>query len=101
MKKCKFCSMFSCGKNGARVVLHDGYTDGVYNYYNGGGNSYRGWCAVEPSTGLAVVYANTRKECAAKACSMETLLKVEKALQINGDKFRAAFLEAMKKESEV
>lgn len=75
MKKCTFYSLIYNGKNGAMAKKWDGFTDGTYNYYKNENNK---WFAIEPSTGLSVVYArNTRKECEQSANTPEMLQKVK------------------------
>lgn len=49
-----------------QAVKHEGYTDGTYNYYKSE-NYCNTWYAVEPSTGLSVANAPTRKEAATQA----------------------------------
>lgn len=64
MKKAQFFSLHhDAGALKSYAVLHSGYSDGYYYYYRVGAS----WCAVEPSTGLAVAWAPTRKESALKA----------------------------------
>lgn len=62
MKKHTFYSLVM-GEHGKPVAKEwNGFTDGIYNYYK---NEYNKWFAIEPTTGLSVVYGrNTRKECA-------------------------------------
>jgi hypothetical protein len=76
MKKHNFYTLQYVAKKGTTAVLKKGYTDGVYNYYTNGGTSYDGWCAIYPSCGLAICYANTRKACAALAHSAEMQEKI-------------------------
>lgn len=66
MKKCTFYSLMR-KDNRTQAVKHEGYTDGVYNYYNNGSARYPHWFAIEPSTGLSVVSDYTRKATAEQA----------------------------------
>ena len=50
-------------KGKSQAVKHNGYTDGVYDYYADGAT----WYAIEPLTGLSVAAAPTRKEVAERA----------------------------------
>lgn len=47
-----------------KVEYVNGYTDGRFNYYK---SSFGTWFAIEPSCGLSMSQASTRKEAAAKA----------------------------------
>ena len=59
MKKKSFFSIHRPDHNPTQAVLHEGYTDGRFNYYKG----CAGWVAVCPEIGLSVANAKTRKEC--------------------------------------
>lgn len=66
MKHCKFYSLVMEKRPVAK--LQDGYTDGLFNYYCSKYNTKRGiWYAIEPSTGLSVATATTRRDVARKA----------------------------------
>lgn len=59
MRKHKFYSMVR--ENGAVIAkLHEGYTDGTYNYYRKGST----WFAIHPLNGLSICTGSTRKEAA-------------------------------------
>ena len=57
-----------------KAVRHDGYSDGIYNYYNNGRTA---WNAIHPATGIAVAFAKTKRECVQLAYSE----KAQKALE--------------------
>jgi hypothetical protein len=59
MKKKSFYSLHKIDGE-LKAVLHSGYTDDVYYYYNNGRNA---WNAIHPETGLSIAFARTRKEC--------------------------------------
>lgn len=62
MKKTTFYSMVrEDGENIAK--LHQGYTDGTYNYYKTGNM----WHAIHPVNGLSIRTGSTRKETAERA----------------------------------
>lgn len=47
------------------LISHDGYYDGVFNYYKTMYGTCCTWCAIVPGTGLAIISGvKTRKECA-------------------------------------
>ena len=71
MKKCKFYSLVMGKQHKPIAKQWDGYTDIYFNYYK---NEFGQWFAIEPSTGLSVVQANTRKEAQYKA-TMPTMFK--------------------------
>ena len=59
MQKHKFYSMVR--ENGEIIAkLHEGYTDGTYNYYR----KNKTWFAIHPLNGLSICTGNTRKEAA-------------------------------------
>lgn len=62
MRSIKFYSLHNMG-HGIEVNLHEGYTDGTYNYYE--------WCdkwfAIHPETGLAVAYGDCGLDAVVKA----------------------------------
>lgn len=63
MKKVQFFTLVR--RDGAdKVECVNGYTDGRFNYYK---CAFGGWFAIEPSCGLSMSQAHTRKEAAAKA----------------------------------
>ena len=74
MKKHEFYSMM-LKDNKKQAVKHEGYTDGVYNYYKGASQ----WFAIVPAVGLSVCQAYTRKEAAAQAHKLTQ--KVKERLQ--------------------
>lgn len=95
MKKCQFYSMMRTD-NGPAAVLHDGYTDGTYNYYKLNGAH---WCAIHPANGLQLAYAYTRKECAEKAHAPGMAEKIAEATRRMQDAAQS-FAEAVKKAKE-
>ena len=78
MKKCTFYSLMR-KDNRTQAVKHEGYTDGVYNYYNNGTAKNPWWFAIEPATGLSVVSDYTRKAAAEQAHKLTG--KVKERLQ--------------------
>ena len=57
MQKHKFYSMVR--ENGEIIAkLHEGYTDGTYNYYR----KNKTWFAIHPLNGLSICTGGTRKE---------------------------------------
>ena len=73
MKKCNFYSLVM-GEQGQPVAKEwSGYTDIYFNYYK---NEFGQWFAIEPSTGLSVTQANTRKEAQKRATAPEMLRKI-------------------------
>ena len=67
MKKTKFYSVITDWQDGGKrkAELHDGWTDGLYNYYMHTFESgAKLWYAIHPVFGLSVSTANTRKEAA-------------------------------------
>lgn len=86
MKKCKFYSVIA-GANGAPVAkLWEGWTDIYFNYYK---NEFGQWFAIEPSTGLSVTQAHTRKEAQKRATAPEILRKINEA--VTQDKIQRFF----------
>lgn len=70
MKKCTFYSLIFERKPVAK--LHEGYTDGIFNYYRTKPNAGV-WWAIEPSTGLGVATGTSRKQAATRATAPEKL----------------------------
>ena len=60
--------------------LWEGYTDTYFNYYK---NEYGQWFAIEPSTGLSVAQANTRKETQYKATTPAMFKKINDEITQN------------------
>ena len=76
MKKFSFYSMVrEGGKNIAK--LHDGYTDGTYNYYKKDSS----WHAIHPANGLSICCAHTRKAAAEAAHAPHMLERIAAALE--------------------
>ena len=82
MKKIQFYSLMK-KDNTTTAVLHNGYTDGVYNYYK---SDYCGiWYAILPVNGIAFAQGYTRKEAAANAHAPETKKKLTAYLSTNNN----------------
>ena len=76
MKKTNFYSMVR--EEGATIArLHEGYTDGTYNYYKKGFN----WYAIHPANGLSICQTDTRKAAAEKAHAPAMLERIAAALE--------------------
>ncbi len=76
MKKHKFYSMVR--EQGAVIAkLHEGYTDGTYNYYRAGST----WFAIHPLNGLSICDARTRKEAALFAHTPRMVNLISAALE--------------------
>lgn len=86
MKKTTFYSVMM-QKGGPAAVLHNGYTDGTYQYYKNGVQ----WCAILPGVGLAVCFEYTRKACAENAHGAGTAERIAAAMERSGDEMRARF----------
>lgn len=76
MKKTNFYSMVR--ENGAAVArLHEGYTDGTYNYYK----KDSAWFAIHPANGLSICTTNTRKAAAEAAHEPRMLERIAAAVE--------------------
>lgn len=60
MKKITFYSLHNDKENNGEIEarLHNGYTDGKFNYYKIGKNT---WFAIDPRTGIAICQNKTRR----------------------------------------
>lgn len=94
MRKHKFYSMVR--ENGAVIAkLHEGYTDGTYNYYR----KERTWFAIHPTNGLSICTGSTRKEAALFAHTPRMVERIAAALErqtATADKFAALVKKAEK-----
>ena len=85
MKKHKFYSMVR--EEGEIIAkLHDGYTDGTYNYYR----KNKTWYVIHPSNGLSICEATTRKAAAENAHAPAMVKRIAAALErhyLKADKF--------------
>ena len=88
MKKTTFYSMVR--EDGAAIAkLHQGYTDGTFNYYK----KESRWHAIHPANGLSICSGHTRKEAAERANEPVMLQRIAAALERLPDtakKFAAA-----------
>lgn len=76
MKKHKFYSMVR--ENEAIIAkLHEGYTDGTYNYYR----KNKTWFAIHPLNGLSICTGSTRKEAALFAHTPRMAERIAAALE--------------------
>ena len=76
MKKHKFYSMVR--ENGAIIAkLHEGYTDGTYNYYR----KDKDWFAIHPLNGLSICTSSTRKAVAEIAHTPKMAERIASALE--------------------
>ena len=76
MKKTNFYSMVR--EDGAAVArLHEGYTDGTFNYYK----KDSAWFAIHPANGLSICQEYTRKAAAEKAHAPHMLERVTAAVE--------------------
>lgn len=77
MKKIKFYSLHKDNINNGKIEarLHDGYTDGKFNYYKMGTDT---WWAIDPDTGIAVGNDKTRKLVMEMANSDKIMERLEK-----------------------
>ena len=76
MKKANFYSMVR--ENGAAVArLHQGYTDGTYNYYK----KDSAWFAIHPSNGLSICQTSTRKAAAEAAHAPHMVERIAAAVE--------------------
>lgn len=76
MKKTNFYSMVR--EDGAAVArLHEGYTDGTYNYYK----KDSAWFAIHPANGLSICQEYTRKEAAEKAHAPHMVERIAAAVE--------------------
>ena len=94
MNKCSFYSlMYKNGKTAA--VLHHGYSDGTFYYYNSGKkNPY--WEVIHPLFGLSVTYGYTRKEAAEKAHAPALLNRIAEESEKRGKALAEQFNKAWK-----
>lgn len=97
MKRIDFYSMMFVKGGGVRAVLHHGYTDGVFNYYNNGGC----WCAIHKENGYSVLTETTRKAAAEKATAPDMLQRVNDYLTTRKEELKNKFEEAKKAAMEV
>ena len=80
MKKTNFYSMVrEEGQNIAK--LHQGYTDGIFNYYKKGSL----WHAIHPANGLSICSGHTRKAAAERALDPVMLQRIAAALERQED----------------
>lgn len=86
MKRAVFYSVMM-QKGGPAAVLHNGYTDGTYQYYKNGAQ----WCAILPAVGLSVCSGPTRKACAEDAHDAGTAERIAAAMERGGNDLRARF----------
>lgn len=96
MKKQKFYSMVR--EDGAIIAkLHEGYTDGTYNYYRKGSI----WFAIYPANGLSICTGNTRKAAAETAHTPRMAERITAALKWQPEKAEqfAALVEEAEKEA--
>lgn len=77
MKKCKFYSLIMGEEHQPIAKEWNGYTDTYFNYYK---NEVGQWFAIEPSIGLSVAQANTRKEAQHKATMPPMFKKIKDAI---------------------
>ena len=76
MKKTNFYSMVR--EDGAAVArLHEGYTDGTFNYYK----KDSAWFAIHPANGLSICQEYTRKAAAERANEPRMLERIAAALE--------------------
>ena len=76
MKKTNFYSMVR--EDGAAVArLHEGYTDGTFNYYK----KDSAWFAIHPANGLSICQEHTRKAAAERANEPRMLERIAAALE--------------------
>ena len=94
MKKHRFYSMVR--EQGAVIAkLHEGYTDGTYNYYR----KEKTWFAIHPLNGLSICTGSTRKEAALFAHTPRMVNLIAAALErqtATTDKFADLVKEAEK-----
>ena len=87
MKKHKFYSMVR--ENGEIIAkLHEGYTDGTYNYYR----KNKTWYVIHPANGLSICERRTRKEAAEHVHSPAMVKRISAALErhyLKSEKFSA------------
>ena len=94
MKKITFYSMVR--EDGAAIAkLHNGYTDGTYNYYKK--DSF--WHAIHPTNGLSICSSRTRKEAADRVHNPVMLQRIAAALERQQDAVER-FTAAVKKAKE-
>lgn len=82
MKSIKFYSLHNMGR-GIEVNLHEGYTDGTYNYYEHCGK----WFAIHPKTGLAVVIKDTIEDAAEYAHREDIIKHVAEFYEVRGREY--------------
>lgn len=94
MKKHKFYSMVR--ENGEVIAkLHEGYTDGTYNYYR----KNKSWYVIHPLNGLSICEASTRKAAAEYAHTPRMTERISAAIErhyLKADKFAALVKKAEK-----
>ena len=96
MRKHRFYSMVR--EQGAVIAkLHEGYTDGTYNYYR----KENTWFAIHPLNGLSICEGRTRKEAAEFAHTPRLVNRIAAALERQHDKTIkfAELVEKAKKEA--
>ena len=96
MRKHKFYSMV---REEGKVIakLHEGYTDGTYNYYR----KNKSWYVIHPANGLSIYEAGTRKGAAEHVHSPAMVKRIAAALErhyLKAEKF-AALVEIAEKEA--
>jgi hypothetical protein len=80
MKKTTFYSMVR--EDGAAIAKpHQGYTDGIFNYYKKDSL----WHAIHPANGLSICSGRTRKAAAERALDPVMLQRIAVALERNQD----------------
>ena len=95
MKKYTFYSLMY-KDNRTQAVEHEGYTDGVYNYYK----NFSTWYAISPAVGLSVAMAPTRKEAATMAHKLTEKVKDKlKAMPDAVERFARARYDAKTEEA--
>lgn len=78
MKKHTFYSLVLGANNKPVAQKWNGYTDNIFNYYRD--NSGR-WYAIEPTTGLSVLSADTRKAAQMRASTTAMFEQIKNALK--------------------
>ena len=86
MTKLNFYSLMRVGGK-AQAILHNGYTDGDFNYYKNGSS----WSAIHPLYGLSVASGATRKDAAEEAHQLFVLDGIARVAEQRGEKMQAEF----------
>lgn len=90
MKKTAFYTLCDRG-DGVKAYRVDGYSDGVYFYYNSRNYGGETWCAIIPETGVCCCIAQTRRDVVAKANSPAVCKCVASFLTCCGEERREIF----------